>query len=808
MAGSNLSIDMRVDGPHVLVAGTTGAGKSELLQSFISALALSHSPRKINFLLVDYKGGAAFKECKDLPHSVGLVTDLNTQEVRRVLISLNAEIHRRERLLNRSRAKDLIDYEKMGLDDTPANLLIIIDEFAALAKEVPEFVTGVVDVAQRGRSLGMHLVLATQRPAGVITDNIRANTNLRIALRVADDNESVDVIGTHAAGRIDRATPGRGVARVGPKEVLSFQAGYVGGYTSLEQRPVEIVVRGFAFDGLTALATQQPTTMEISLAGDDDLGPSDLQRIVDVSAESCSLLGIGPPHRPWLDPLPAVSGIETLTAAVPPVRPGEVLVGIADDPEHQAQHPATIDLASTGSVLVVGTGRSGKTAFLRTVAASIVLQPEGEPMDVYGLDFAGRGLSMLDPLPHVGAIVDAEDSERVVRLFRTLQATITARADRFADAGVGDLREYHRRTGERSERRIVVLLDGFQAFEAAYEKVDRGELVDLLPRLISGGRSAGVHFVISADRRGSVRGAVFGLISTVLVLRQSSPDELSSLNLRPDAISLEAPPGRGYLGSREVQLALLGDPEGDGQATAIRELADRLTGVAPAAPVLRLPSEVNRLDLPPASAPGQAVVGLDGGTLNPTIVDLLDEHLCVFGPRQSGRTTTLAGLARSMTSVPGGPTAVLCTPGPSKLADAAPWARTAVGAEATAALIGELTKVSPADLGLGVVVFLDDFSDFGDSVEYPFVELLGQTRRLPVHFVVAAETRRVRVSYSGSALGELRHVHRGLLLQPSVLDDGDLFDVRLSSSATMRFPPGRGFLVTRTDINLVQVALP
>jgi S-DNA-T family DNA segregation ATPase FtsK/SpoIIIE len=597
------------------------------------------------------------------------------------------------------------------------------------------------------------------------------------------------------------------VARIGPKEVLSFQAGYVGGSTSLEQQPVEITVRRLSFDGLAPLKGQPPPAKELAVDGDEDSGPSDLQRIVEVTAASCSLAAIGPPHRPWLDPLPPLVSIEALAAAAPAAAPGEVLVGMADEPEHQTQHPATIDLASTGSVLVVGTGRSGKTAFLRTVAASLVLQKGGEPMDVYGLDFGGRNLTMLEPFPHVGAVIDADDSERVIRLFRTLQATITSRADRFVDAGVGDLREYHRRTGDTSERRIVVLLDGFQAFEAAYEKVDRGELIDLLPQLISAGRAAGVHFVITADRRASVRGAVFGLISTVLVLRQSSADELSSLNLRPDAISLEAPPGRGYLGTREVQLALLGDPDGDGQATAVRQLAARLTGGQPAAPVLRLPAEVSRRDLPPPSAPGEAVVGLDGGSLRPTLVDLLDEHLCVFGPRYSGRTTTLAGLARSLTSVRGAPPVMLCTPAPSPLAEAAPWARTAVGADATVALLEELAKSRPADLGPGVVVFVDDLPELGDAVEYPLIELLGQSRRLPIHFVVAAETRRARVAYAGSALAELRHVHRGLLLQPSVLDDGDLFDVRLSSSATMRFPPGRGFLVTRTDISLVQVAL-
>ena len=223
-SGAPLVVDLRHDGPHVLVAGTTGAGKSELLQTMVAGLATMHSPHEVTFLLVDYKGGAAFKECVDLPHTIGLVTDLDRNEVRRALVSLNAELHYRERLLQRADAKDLVEMETKGHPDTPPSLVIVVDEFAALAKEVPEFVDGVVDVALRGRSLGLHLVLATQRPAGVITGQIRANTNLRIALRMSADDESDDVIGSSVAAAIERRLPGRAVARIGPASCCRSRA--------------------------------------------------------------------------------------------------------------------------------------------------------------------------------------------------------------------------------------------------------------------------------------------------------------------------------------------------------------------------------------------------------------------------------------------------------------------------------------------------------------------------------------------------------------------------------------------------------
>src|SRR5690606_24478319 len=175
-----MHLDLRTQGPHALVGGTTGSGKSEFLQAWVLGLAAEYSPDRVTFLFVDYKGGSAFADCIHLPHCVGLVTDLSPRLVRRALTSLNAELRHREHILNQKHAKDLFELEKRNDPDAPPSLVIVVDEFAALVHEVPEFVDGVVNVAQRGRSLGLNLILATQRPAGVIKDNLRANTNLRV----------------------------------------------------------------------------------------------------------------------------------------------------------------------------------------------------------------------------------------------------------------------------------------------------------------------------------------------------------------------------------------------------------------------------------------------------------------------------------------------------------------------------------------------------------------------------------------------------------------------------------------------------
>ncbi len=227
-AAGVVSLDLRRDGPHGLVAGTTGAGKSELLQSMVTALAASHPANRLTFVLVDYKGGAAFADCVALPHTVGFFTDLDAHLARRALISLNAELRRREEILREHGAKDIVDMEARFPARAPANLLIVFDEFAFLKKEVPEFVAGVVDIAQRGRSLGVHLILATQRPSGVVDDHIRANTNLRIALRIADEADSTDVIDRPDAAHIPKSLPGRAYVRTGHTDVQVVQAAYGG----------------------------------------------------------------------------------------------------------------------------------------------------------------------------------------------------------------------------------------------------------------------------------------------------------------------------------------------------------------------------------------------------------------------------------------------------------------------------------------------------------------------------------------------------------------------------------------------------
>ena len=227
-------LDLSADGPHGLIAGTTGAGKSELLQTIIAVLCVANRPDAMTFVLIDYKGGSAFKDCARLPHTVGMVSDLDGHLTVRALDSLGAELKRREEMLPHAGAKDIEDYwdtrrlrPELNLEPMP-RLVLVIDEFAAMVAELPDFVHGLIDIARRGRSLGVHLLLATQRPAGVVSADIRANTNLRIALRVTSSDESADVIDAPDSAYIAKSTPGRCYVRSGASNLVAVQSARIG----------------------------------------------------------------------------------------------------------------------------------------------------------------------------------------------------------------------------------------------------------------------------------------------------------------------------------------------------------------------------------------------------------------------------------------------------------------------------------------------------------------------------------------------------------------------------------------------------
>lgn len=794
-------LDLRTHGPHALVGGTTGSGKSELLRSWILSLAAMHSPQRVTFLLVDYKGGSAFNECQDLPHTVGTVTDLGPHLVRRALTSLSAELRYREDLLARKGKKDLAELEEGGDPDTPPSLVIVVDEFAALVQEVPEFVDGVINVAQRGRSLGLHLILATQRPAGVIKDNLRANTNLRIALRVADANDSTDVVGSPFAGGFDPQIPGRAVSKTGPGRLVPFQSAYVSGYTSDEPPPVQIRIEGL---GLGPESVWEPAKSE-GRAAKKPAGQADIARIVDTIRVATDKAGIPAPRQPYLPELLSVYELSKLPTRL---RDDELVFGTADDPLRQSQPTIAFHPDVDGNMAVYGTGGSGKSALLRTLAIAAGFTRKGGPCHVYGLDFGARGLDMLEPLPHVGSVIPGADHERVTRLLGDLRALIDERAARYAKAKAGSITEYRQLAKAPKEPRILLLVDGVGAFRTAYESAARAQWFDLFQGIAADGRPVGVHVIVTADRPAAIPSSLGSAIQRRLVLRMADEGDYQTLGEPADVVQPGSPPGRGVIDGTEVQVAVLGgDRSTLAQAKSITGLAVsmRRASVTRAPAVERLTEQV-ALDALPATVGGRPVLGLAGATLGPQPFEPRGTFL-VTGAPGSGRTTALVTLAESIRRVH--PGAVVHYVGARRspvasLPDLASCSTSTSEAATTATrLVAQLTETGSPEL---VVLIIESLSDYVNTPADMPLQQLVKALVADDHFVIA-EGESSTLVMGGGLLSAVKAGRTGLALQPDVAESS-LFRTDFPRLRRAELPPGRGLLVTSGRTSLVQVAMP
>lgn len=807
-AGESLHLDIRTQGPHALVGGTTGSGKSEFLQSWIMGMATAHSPLRVNFLFVDYKGGAAFAECVRLPHTVGLVTDLSPHLVRRALISLNAELRHREHVLNAKRAKDLLELERHGDPEAPPSLVIVVDEFAALVQEVPEFVDGVVNVAQRGRSLGLHLILATQRPAGVIKDNLRANTNLRVALRMADEDDSTDVIGTPAAAAFPQDLPGRAIAKTGPGRLTTFQGAYVGGWTAEDAPPASVVLAPHGFDQLGEWSETEESQPPLA-----DPGPTDLHRLVDRVSEAHRSLGLSAPRRPWLSELARGYNLTDL-----PMRrtDAELVFGVLDDPESQAQPVVGFRPDVDGHLAVLGTGGSGKSATLRTIAVSAAFTKRGGPCFVYGLDFGARGLSMIEDLPHVGSVVPAADPERVARLVRQLREEIDERAVRFSTVNAGTLEEYRRLADRPDEPRVLLLLDGMAAFRSAYETGPDAAVLERLISIAADGRPVGVHVVITADRPGSIPTPLASAIQRRLVLRLANEADLLAVGAPADGFAANSPAGRGYVDGTEVQVAVLGRPSAQGnppdqaeQARAIKELAQvlRRADAPEAPPVAALPERVDLSSLPLA-VDGMASFAVGDEKLEAVGLDLRSS-LLIAGPAFSGKTTAVQTVIEAIRRTR--PTMQFALLGQSRstLAQLDLWASKAAGPSDVAALAQELSERIASDVGFSesLVVVIEGLPEFlNTAADMELQDLVKVARAQGTFVIVEGESSAFQGSWP--LLQAVKAPRHGLVLQPSQIDGDALFGVAFPKLKRSDFPDGRGMYVHRGRVQKVQVALP
>ena len=487
-----LDLHENVHGPHALVAGTTGSGKSEFIITYILSLCVSYSPDEVAFVLIDYKGGGlagAFENDRHhLPHLAGTITNLDGGAIRRALVSIQSELRRRQRLFNEARdltgesTMDIyryLSFYRQGLLSEPLpHLFVIADEFAELKQQEPDFMSELVSAARIGRSLGVHLVLATQKPSGVVDDQIWSNARLKVSLKVSDVADSREMIRRDDAATISR--PGQYFMLVGYDDSFGAgQAAYAGGtYVPMENfgRRRDEAVELIDAEG-RLIAAQRPPVIG------KQQGTSELAAVLKVLEETAASIGKCA-RRLWLEPLPAKVTLDELSD-----RYGEVeeeaglacVVGELDDPECQEQRRFVLDLACVGNVMLYGSAGSDVDGLAKAMLVSLAQAHAPECLWIYALDLGNGGMAELCELPHVGGVVLAGDEERARNLFRLLESEVTRRRE-LATAHALD-----------EEPAVVVAIANLAAFLERFESLE-----DRLVALTRDSPRYGIHFVVTA----------------------------------------------------------------------------------------------------------------------------------------------------------------------------------------------------------------------------------------------------------------------------------------------------------------------
>jgi S-DNA-T family DNA segregation ATPase FtsK/SpoIIIE len=788
-------IDLVRDGPHGLIAGTTGSGKSEMLRSLVAALAARYSPERLNFVLIDYKGGSAFARCAELPHTVGMVTDLDEQLGARALTSMEAELRFRERKLREYGADDVPALNKLvaiGQAEPLPRLVVIIDEFATLASELPDFVSSLVGIAQRGRSLGVHLLLATQRPSGAVNENIRANTNIRICLRVQTPQDSNDVLDDRLAATISRIQPGRAYVRLGPGEIDPIQTALVTGpavsseLSAVRVRPFELVVEplpeGEDSDGKAKGAEQSSLDLLVAAA-------------VEAHADR------PPPRRPWLEPLGTDITLEQVLAAAD--RPGAfvmpfagddgliVPVAIADDPARQTQYPAGWNL-DAGNLLLYGIGGSGTTTALQTLTLSLALRTDPNQLHMYLMDFGAGELAPLAELPHVGAVLGASENERQTRLIRMLRTEVVSR----------------REHGAEGRPRIVVMIDGYAGFVSEHSGMVGDAVRDEFIRIFSDGPEVGVHVVIVADRSGAIPGSLVSLTQQRLVMQLADVSDYSQFGLRRQQVP-RFNPGKAVLAGplTIMQMARA--------STSVSHVADVVKGAGalhtPPVKIGVLPTRVTITELLDQAAAQPKSSGADALWLPIAIEDgdlvaagwtfYPGEHAIVTGPARTGRTSTLMTIATVCAALhPEIEIAAAGSPRSALLSLPGLWGRASNPEELTALLEALSDPEASAKQRL---LLIDDADTIDDSMRG--LATLLSNRALNLNAIAAGRPETFRALGHWSVA--MRGARNGMLLNPDVNLDGGPLGLALPRRPAPPSRPGAGFLVASGTFGLAQVAL-
>lgn len=479
-----LNLHEKYHGPHGLVAGTTGSGKSEILQTYILSAAILFHPYEVSFVIIDFKGGGMVNQFKNLPHLIGAITNIDGREIDRSLKSIKAELLKRQALFAKANVNHIDKYIQLYKNEkvkTPLpHLVIIVDEFAELKAEQPEFMKELISAARIGRSLGVHLILATQKPSGQVNEQIWSNSKFKLCLKVQNKEDSNEVLKSPLAAEIKE--PGRAYLQVGNNEIFELlQSGFSGASekanTSKEKAYVISQVD---------ISGRKNVVYEKKKANSSNSSRTQLEAIVDFVRDTCINNGIERLQNICLPPLPSIVNIVESEKAK-----GVISVGIYDDPDSQYQGEAFINLANE-NYMIIGSSGTGKTNFLQVIIRQIVSSYSPKQANIYIMDFGAMYLKNFQDLCYVGGVVTISEEEKLKNLFKLLVEEIRVRKDKFLSVGISSYASYEE-GGFDDIPRIFVLMDNYTAFREIYGDTYEEEFIYILRE----GLACGVNVILS-----------------------------------------------------------------------------------------------------------------------------------------------------------------------------------------------------------------------------------------------------------------------------------------------------------------------
>lgn len=811
-------------GPHGICIGATGSGKSEMLRTLVLGLGLSHSPEDLSMVLVDYKGGAAFAAFAGLPHVAGIIDNLQDDAglTERARASIAGEVVRRQKVLrDADSSPSITHYRELRLTrpELPPlpHLLLVIDEFGELLTAEPEFIELLMTIGRIGRSIGVHLLLSSQRIEAGKLRGLDTYLSYRIGLRTFSEAESSTILDRPDAFHLP-AVPGYGYLKVDTSIYKRFRAGYV-------SAPVDqvAVLAQDPGDSPEPLVLPVFNTLA-SRDADGGAGEEELERpavgraLVDEAVDRLrsAQRAVNPV---WLPPLPprlalsrVVSDRRELDDAL------RVPLGLLDHPVQQRQGPWLLDLTrSGGHAAIIGAPQSGRSTFLRTLAAATALTTTPRQVSVYGLDLSGGGLNRIEAFPHVGGVATRADPARVQRLLEELQLMLATRERVFRERGIDSLAMLRARhaAGDLAElpsADVILLVDGYGAVRDEFERFD-APLSELLAR----GSSFGIHVVLALTRWNEVRMNLQPLIGTRLELRLNDPsdsviDRKLAQTIRPEQKGRVVTEDRLFA---QIALPIMDDVDDDGVADALSDLAARAAeswNGPGAAPIRLLPADYSADELPdPFEEPDRIPIGLRQDTMQPALVDLAhtDQHLSVFGDGGSGKTTLLRGLVEGLVDRYSPDELVIAVmDARGTLRDVCPddylggYASSAIEArQLSAAIAEELSKRQAAvdrTSGPRIIVVADDLdilASGGTEPLLPLMPYLPSARDLRLHVVLARPVAGLQRALYDPALQAIRDTGGSTFLMSGERAEGQILPQLYAEPMV----PGRGRFVRRGE---------